>query len=53
MEIIFADLTHAGHSCNSVPYGIALVAAYALETLGQEISVRLVKRPAELALLLE
>jgi len=53
MEIIFADLTHDGHSCNSVPYGIALVAAYAIERIGPEISPRLVKSPSALAGLLE
>jgi len=53
MDIIFADLTHTGHTCNSVPYGIALVAANAIEKLGPKISVRLVKKPTELASLLE
>jgi radical SAM superfamily enzyme YgiQ (UPF0313 family) len=53
MEIYFADLTHTGHNCNAVPYGIALVAAYALDKIGPEISVRLVKRPTELATFLE
>jgi radical SAM superfamily enzyme YgiQ (UPF0313 family) len=46
MDILFADLTH---TCNSVPYGIALVAAYAMENVGPEIAVRLFKEPAELA----
>jgi len=53
MDIIFADLTHTGHTCNSVPYGIALVAAYARENIGPGIAARLVKKPAELASLLE
>ncbi|MEI6212826.1 MAG: radical SAM protein [Desulfuromonadales bacterium] len=49
VNIVFADLTHLGHACNAVPYGIALVAAYALEKLGSEIAVTLVKSPTELA----
>src|SRR5512138_3603078 len=53
MNIFFADLTHADHNCNSVPYGIALVAACALEKIGPEITARLVKKPALLASLLE
>lgn len=53
MDIIFADLTHTGHNCNAVPYGIALVAAYAMEQLGPDLTVSLVKKPAELAAMLE
>lgn len=54
MNIIFADLTHTGHPCNSVPYGVALVAAYAVERLGaDECTAILVKDPNELARHLE
>ncbi len=53
MKIYFADLTHTGHTCNSVPYGIALVAANAIAEIGEEISVRLVKKPTDLASLFE
>ncbi|NVN99432.1 MAG: cobalamin B12-binding domain-containing protein [Geobacteraceae bacterium] len=49
MKIIFADLTHSGHNCNAVPYGISLVAANALEKIGCEISVELVINPVEFA----
>jgi len=54
MNIFFADLTHSGHPCNGVPYGIALVAAYAVEQLGaDELTAILVKDPNELARHLE
>jgi radical SAM superfamily enzyme YgiQ (UPF0313 family) len=53
MEIIFADLTHIGHNCNAVPYGISLVAANAVRKYGSEISASLVKKPTELSALLE
>jgi hypothetical protein len=53
MDIVFTDLTHDGHPCNFVPYGIALVAANARAVIGAELSVRLVKKPAELASCLE
>ncbi len=48
-NILFADLSHVGHACNAVPYGISLVAAYALEKLGPEITATVVKCPTELA----
>jgi hypothetical protein len=49
MHILFADLVHNRHICNSVPLGIAMVAAYARERIGAEISVAVFKSPDELA----
>jgi len=49
MDIYFADLTHSRHTCNSVPYGIAMVAAYAMERIGEKVAVALFKSPEELA----
>lgn len=43
--ISFSELSHTGHSCNAVPYGVALVAAYALKHFGDTIEARLFKDP--------
>ncbi len=51
--VTFADLKHTGHSCNAVPLGISLVAAYVLECLGERITVDLFKSPSEFAHRLE
>lgn len=48
INISFADLTHTGHSCNAIPYGIALVASYALKNLGNKIEVDIFKYPNDL-----
>jgi radical SAM superfamily enzyme YgiQ (UPF0313 family) len=51
--IAFSDLMHMGHSCNGMPYGVSLVAAYALKHLGDRIDARLFKFVEDLADLVE
>jgi len=41
--ICFSDLTHVGHSCNSMPYGVGLVAAYAKKELGDRVDINIFK----------
>ncbi|UCD54811.1 MAG: hypothetical protein JSV93_04635 [Candidatus Omnitrophota bacterium] len=45
ITISFASLVHTGHSCNAVPYGMAMVASYALKNLGDKIKVDLFSHP--------
>ena len=47
--IVFSDLVHEGHSCNAMPYGVSLIAAYALKNLGDEIDIHLFKFVEDLA----
>lgn len=47
VTVSFSDLTHTGHSCNAIPYGVGRVAAYALKNLGDKINVALFKHPAD------
>ncbi|MFC1570457.1 B12-binding domain-containing radical SAM protein [Candidatus Omnitrophota bacterium] len=49
IKIAFADLTHTGHSCNAIPYGSAIVAAYTLANFDGAGEVNLFKEPAKLA----
>jgi len=54
IPISFADLGHSGHFCNTTtPYGVSLVAAYALQSLGDQIDAKIVKLPAALSAYLE
>jgi len=46
ITISFSDLMHTGHSCKAIPYGIAMVAIYALKNIGKTIKVDLFKYPA-------
>lgn len=48
MNISFADLSHAGHFCNTTPYGVSLVAAYAIKRFGDHFEPRLFKKPERL-----
>lgn len=50
MKVVFADLVHKDHTCNAVPYGSALVAAYAMKKIGSGISVSITKKTDEIAL---
>ena len=43
IDVSFAALTHTGHSCNTIPYGAAVVAAYALKTFGDKIDAKVFK----------
>lgn len=51
--VSFSDLTHPGHSCNNVPYGLAMVAAYARKKIGDKINIEIFKDPFEFAKYLE
>ncbi|MCG8564104.1 MAG: cobalamin-dependent protein [Desulfobacterales bacterium] len=53
MDISFADLLHTGHSCNTVPYGAACVAAHAAERFGDRVNVHLFKHVADYLSFLE
>ena len=41
VDISFADLSHIGHFCNTTPYGVSLVAAYAQKIQGDKINPEL------------
>lgn len=43
--ISFADLKHDGHSCNAIPYGMAMVASSVLKRYGNEMKIALFKSP--------
>jgi len=45
--ISFCDLAHEGHSCNSVPLGVSMVASYSLEKFAGEINLEIFKYPVE------
>ena len=45
--ISFCDLAHEGHSCNSVPLGVSMVASYSLEKFASEINLEIFKYPVE------
>ncbi len=49
VHIFFADLKHAEHSCNAIPYGIGMVAAYARQMFGPLLAVELFKEVDDLA----
>ena len=48
IKISFADLSHTGHFCNTTPYGVSLVAAYAIKKFGDNVEPRLFKVPEKL-----
>ena len=45
--VSFCDLAHEGHSCNSVPLGVSMVASYSLEKFAGEINLEIFKYPTE------
>ena len=45
--VSFAELVHNEHSCRTIPYGIAIVASYALKFLGHKIDADLFKYTAD------
>ena len=47
INISFADLVHRGHSCNAIPYGASMVAAYAIKEYGDKIKVDIFKDTAD------
>ena len=46
-SISFCDLAHDGHSCNGIPIGISMVAAYSLEKFGGKIDAEIFKCPMD------
>ena len=45
--VSFCDLAHEGHSCNSVPLGVSMVASYSLEKFAGEINLEIFKYPVD------
>lgn len=45
VAVSFSDLVHTGHTCNVIPYGIAMVASYALKEFGNKIKADIFKHP--------
>lgn len=45
--VSFVELMHTEHSCKTIPYGIAIVASYALKSLGHKIDADLFKYTAD------
>jgi radical SAM superfamily enzyme YgiQ (UPF0313 family) len=48
VKIAFADMMHHGHSCNAMPYGVALVAAYAEKYSGEHFDYKIIRVPEKL-----
>jgi len=44
ITISIVDLVHRGHACNTVPYGISIIASYALKSLTDKIKIELFKQ---------
>jgi len=53
INISFSALSHTGHSCNTIPYGIATVATYALKNCNDTPEAELFKDPVDLIASLE
>lgn len=53
INITFSDLIHVEHSAKVVPYGVALVASYALKHLADKINIDIFKNPNGLIRYLE
>ena len=51
--ISFCDLAHEGHSCNSVPLGVSMVASYSLAKFESGIEVEIFKHPLDYIAYLE
>lgn len=45
VAISFSDLVHTGHTCNTIPYGIAMVASFALKEFRNKIKADIFKYP--------
>ncbi len=45
--VSFCDLAHEGHSCNAIPLGISMVAAYFLEKTAGKADAEVFKHPAD------
>jgi radical SAM superfamily enzyme YgiQ (UPF0313 family) len=55
IKISFADLTHTGQivAANTIPLGVAMVAAYSKQELGDEIDMEVFRYPEELSAYLD
>jgi radical SAM superfamily enzyme YgiQ (UPF0313 family) len=53
LSISFADLAHSGHQSVMIPYGAAIVAAFAIKKFGEKIECDIFKKPFEYAKYLE